>query len=500
MRECGHLAVKPPEEPLINPMDANNVLARASAVLATVPPAIEGSNGRHALFRAIALLYNDFGLEVPETFALLRDEYNPRCVPSWSEQALMAEIRDATKGRRFKQARGHLLKTGDQIPHNGQDPAVAPAYTELPDYQDFRPSPPAYWARAQVERFLLGRGIPQGFVRALVDRAGPYRLVYPSAYTQEQRPFVRLAADGRVLEASHRRSPGLVPLADVPHLRLGLGGRCTHAFREKAPDTCLLHGATGPGGGKRDALAYYRITEDNALAMSEKRSKGDSLRAVGLCSGQIVNAIFPLYAVEASGLGEEIVGENRRRVQGDALTSDRVIKGNPKYGAWVFPWLTPATQELHISEAVLDSLSLAAIDKLNGCPIQGPARAYSPTNGSAFPILLLRFARRHNIQVYIATDCDKAGDSMAGKIREWCAANGVAHAIRRVPDGHKDWNDAWRHGLASAITHADACDRSPDPRQRQILGIAQALRFADPQWISQASDPSALGILAPGGR
>lgn len=70
---------------------------RASKYLATMEPAIAGSNGSGACFRAAAKLVGHFGLSAEDAMHLLLTEYNPRCSPLWSERELQHKVSDAMR-------------------------------------------------------------------------------------------------------------------------------------------------------------------------------------------------------------------------------------------------------------------------------------------------------------------------------------------------------------------------------------------------------------------
>ena len=72
-------------------------IERARAYLSTMEPAIQGSNGSGACFRAACKLVGHFGLNAEVAFQLLVDEYNPRCHPPWSERELRHKVADAIR-------------------------------------------------------------------------------------------------------------------------------------------------------------------------------------------------------------------------------------------------------------------------------------------------------------------------------------------------------------------------------------------------------------------
>jgi len=88
---------------------STTVLERASKYLATLPPSISGQNGSDALFYAACRLVKGFELTNSEAMQLLTYEFNPRCVPPWSERELQHKVEDA---RKTNGESGYLLTDG----------------------------------------------------------------------------------------------------------------------------------------------------------------------------------------------------------------------------------------------------------------------------------------------------------------------------------------------------------------------------------------------------
>lgn len=68
---------------------------RAIAYLDRCEPAISGSKGHNQAFKAACKIGPGFDLDPDVAFRLLRDHYNPRCVPEWSEAELRHKVDDA---------------------------------------------------------------------------------------------------------------------------------------------------------------------------------------------------------------------------------------------------------------------------------------------------------------------------------------------------------------------------------------------------------------------
>jgi hypothetical protein len=90
---------------------APGTLGRAQAYLAKLPGAVSGSGGHQALWRATLCVVRGFCIPAEEAKRLLLAEYNPRCVPPWSDRELEHKVEDATT--KAKLAWGYLLRGTD---------------------------------------------------------------------------------------------------------------------------------------------------------------------------------------------------------------------------------------------------------------------------------------------------------------------------------------------------------------------------------------------------
>ncbi len=92
----------PPPAPAVTSIPPRTVLEssleverRAAAYLDRIPPAISGSGGHGQAYAAATAMVHGFGLDPTVAFALLRDRYNPRCQPPWTDKELVHKIDDA---------------------------------------------------------------------------------------------------------------------------------------------------------------------------------------------------------------------------------------------------------------------------------------------------------------------------------------------------------------------------------------------------------------------
>jgi P4 family phage/plasmid primase-like protien len=107
---------------------------RAVKYLATCAGAVSGKGGHKATLWAARVLAWGFNLGAAGAFPLLRDYYNPRCDPPWSEGELWHKCEDADEVS-FDKPRGWLLD--EPRPQEGgmaSAPADLPARESAPDW------------------------------------------------------------------------------------------------------------------------------------------------------------------------------------------------------------------------------------------------------------------------------------------------------------------------------------------------------------------------------
>ena len=73
-----------------NPTDVET----ARQALRSMKPAVEGQGGDMLTLRA-AMMCRDYGLSASRVYELLREEYNPRCTPPWSDSELARKVKNA---------------------------------------------------------------------------------------------------------------------------------------------------------------------------------------------------------------------------------------------------------------------------------------------------------------------------------------------------------------------------------------------------------------------
>jgi len=107
------------------PAEGAVVESRARKYIARMPNAIAGQGGHAATWEVALVLARGFGLSHDRTLAILREEYNPRCEPPWSERELEHKVSGASKSERVPF--GFLLKDDRQWDPNGRRLPPPPA-------------------------------------------------------------------------------------------------------------------------------------------------------------------------------------------------------------------------------------------------------------------------------------------------------------------------------------------------------------------------------------
>lgn len=147
-----------------NQKDELTIEERARRYLAKLPPAISGSGGHNATYRAACVLRVGFDLP-PDVAVRLLLEWNGGCQPSWSTKEIERKISQAERERdRNPQDIGKLVGTGRRPDGmRTTDRQTARAKVNAPSHPARRVSPSvtpqdvqAVWMR---ERIGQGRGV-----------------------------------------------------------------------------------------------------------------------------------------------------------------------------------------------------------------------------------------------------------------------------------------------------------------------------------------------------
>lgn len=85
-----------------------SILERARQYLAEMPAGVQGEAGSNPTYNAARAMVYGFDLGQPGGLALMLSDYNPRCIPPWSEAELRHKIEDADT-KPYDKPRGWLL-------------------------------------------------------------------------------------------------------------------------------------------------------------------------------------------------------------------------------------------------------------------------------------------------------------------------------------------------------------------------------------------------------
>lgn len=170
-----------PESPPLAacPPAADEALRRAEAYLDAIEPAISGAGGHNRTYAAATAMVHGFALDVETAFGLLRDRYNPRCRPPWSERELRHKVDDAA-GRPHEKPAG-WLRDADAAKSNGVDLSALTA-RRTPRPAEEVTEPPASADPGSFPPYLLA-------VPGLIERVVAYNL----ATAHRRQPVLALA-------------------------------------------------------------------------------------------------------------------------------------------------------------------------------------------------------------------------------------------------------------------------------------------------------------------
>jgi len=108
--------ISSPPQPGPSLSSETDIVQRAIAYLAACPSAVSGQAGHNQTFAVTQALVSGFCLKPDIALRLLRDHYNPRCEPPWSEKELQHKV-DSAQQHPSSKPRGWLKDHGlDEIP------------------------------------------------------------------------------------------------------------------------------------------------------------------------------------------------------------------------------------------------------------------------------------------------------------------------------------------------------------------------------------------------
>lgn len=251
------------------------LLDRAAAYLDRLPPAISGSGGHSATYRAATVLMHGFALGETEALPLLTAWNHTHCQPPWTERDLRHKLRSAAQSAASAtRPPGYLVNSEGKLSTSRPFPAASPESDsarkarQRAAWPEFRPLKPALIDRIAELRHLLPDAVDlaqrHGFLSgAVIDGHASY-LLHEGTFAQARRldglPFIR--PDGSAVKA--KNLPGsegvfigqkwLGPgLASGPDTDTGDPG----STRVGPPRVLLVEGAIG----LLEALAAFLLAE-----------------------------------------------------------------------------------------------------------------------------------------------------------------------------------------------------------------------------------------------
>lgn len=148
------------EKPYVRPPTAENVVTDTPAMieagksyLESAPPAVEGMRGDETTFITAARLVREMALSPVTAFRLMREHWNPRCVPPWDEGDLYKKVENAWQYGTAQEGR----ITPEVLYGHIEEPAAPPTVFEQLALSD------DMWGNAIEPRFVTKRPV-------LIDR------------------------------------------------------------------------------------------------------------------------------------------------------------------------------------------------------------------------------------------------------------------------------------------------------------------------------------------
>lgn len=243
-------------------------ITRARAYLARMPEAVQGQGGSTATYAAAVALVHGFLLSPGEAYALLANDFNPRCAPPWSEAELRHKIDDAGR-KSHSQPRGWLLAAGDD--RRAEPMQLDPSAAGLFGGSGTKPAPPA----PRVPSAPVGQSAP---VRSTAVAAHPGNIDNP-----------------------HRLANGFLAEAGNEHLRSYRDDFirwADGAYSEVKGNDVKAHLSRWING---EFLAHHALAMQAFAASSDEKAKPPKLNDVTVpLANNVLNAIRSLRHVSSS--------------------------------------------------------------------------------------------------------------------------------------------------------------------------------------------------------
>jgi KaiC/GvpD/RAD55 family RecA-like ATPase len=144
------------------------IAERAAKYLSKLDPSIAGQSGHNRCFQAACVLVMGFGMTESEALTLLKQEFNPRCDPPWSEKELIHKVKCAVAqpgSRGYLRDANPLEWSKIRMPSTYREPvAVAKEESDIAGLRitTMRDATAAYMSMlASGKEALVDTGIPE---------------------------------------------------------------------------------------------------------------------------------------------------------------------------------------------------------------------------------------------------------------------------------------------------------------------------------------------------
>jgi hypothetical protein len=205
-----------------------DIYERAKKLLEKAEPSVSGQSGHGKLLAAAGALVNGFDLSESDALSLLLSEFNPRCMPPWSEKDVRRKVSEAARLGSSK-PRGYLIGTqGKGSQGGGQrrtEPrqAPTPAAARVKKRSEFDPSAlqammcrgfkPDYQWLAEISPVDVRKCTPAQYLDAIME-PGEKNLVFYQYYSQGQYGF-QAGEPGVMYRLGDRKSVRPVPVEGI---------------------------------------------------------------------------------------------------------------------------------------------------------------------------------------------------------------------------------------------------------------------------------------------
>lgn len=155
------------------PVNVERAASYLKNCVASGKVSVEGSGGDATLYEVTNSVL-DFGLSDEQAFALLRDHFNPHCIPPWDEDDIAAKIDHANKYRQNEVGAYATRAASEQFKSFLEQRAKNPP--ELTDHEKrFVPITLTEWRNRPAPQWLLPGLLPERGIGVIYGASGTYK-------------------------------------------------------------------------------------------------------------------------------------------------------------------------------------------------------------------------------------------------------------------------------------------------------------------------------------